>query len=243
MMIIPAIDIKDGKVVRLLRGDFEKPTVYSDDPVAVAQKWEAAGASMLHVVDLDGALTGVNKNFDVISLMATSVKIPIQLGGGLRSEYNIARFLAGGISRVILGTKAIESREFLKEVLAQWQEKIVLSLDCTNGVLAEQGWTKVSNLKATDFAREIEPLGVSCLIYTDIARDGTLSGPNINGIEELLKAVKIPVIASGGISSINDIKSLLALEPQGLTGIITGKAIYEGRLDLKEAINLCSLRG
>lgn len=243
MMIIPAIDIKDGKVVRLLRGNFENSTVYSDDPVAIAKKWEAAGASMLHVVDLDGALTGVNKNFDVISAMATSVKIPIQLGGGMRSQYNIARFLAGGITRVILGTKAIESREFLKEVLMEWKEKIVLSLDCANGVLAGQGWTKVSNLKATEFVKEIEPLGVSCLIYTDIARDGTLSGPNIQGIEELLKAVKIPVIASGGISSLDDIKNLLKLEAQGLTGMITGKAIYEGRLNLTEAIQLCSPKG
>ena len=243
MMIIPAIDIKDGKVVRLFRGNFENSTVYSDDPVAIAQKWEAAGASMLHVVDLDGALTGFCKNFEIISLMVTSVRIPIQLGGGIRSQYDIARFIAGGISRVILGTKAIQSREFLKQVLAQWKEKIILSLDCANGILAEQGWTKVSNLKATDFAKEIEPLGVSCLIYTDIARDGTLSGPNINGIEELLKAVKIPVIASGGISNIDDIKNLLKLEAQGLTGIITGKAIYEGHLDLKEAIQLCSPKG
>lgn len=240
MMIIPAIDIKDGNVVRLLRGNFENVAVYSNDPVGIAQKWEAAGAPMLHVVDLDGALTGFGKNFEVISRIATSVRIPIQLGGGIRSQYDIARFIAGGISRVILGTKAIQNREFLKEVLKEWKEKVIVSLDCTNGVLAQDGWTKISNLKATVFAKEIEPLGVSCLIYTDISRDGTLTGPNIDGITELLQTVKIPVIASGGISSLQDIKDLLKLEARGLTGIITGKAIYEERLDLKEAIKLCS---
>ncbi len=243
MMIIPAIDIKDGKVVRLFRGNFENPTVYSDDPIVIAKKWEATGAPMLHVVDLDGALTGFCKNFEIISLMATSVRIPIQVGGGIRSQYDIARFISGGISRVILGTKAIQSREFLKQVLAGWKEKIILSLDCSNGVLAQQGWTQVSNIKATDFAKEIEPLGVSCLIYTDISRDGTLIGPNIEGITEFLEMVKIPIIASGGIASIDDIKDLLQLESQGLIGIITGKAIYEGRLDLKEAIQLCSRKG
>ena len=243
MMIIPAIDIKDGKVVRLFRGNFEHPTVYSDDPIVIAKKWETEGAPMLHVIDLDGALTGISKNFEIISRMADAVRIPIQLGGGIRSQYDIARIIAGGISRVILGTKAIQSREFLKQVLVEWKEKIILSLDCSNGVLAQQGWTQVSDIKATDFAKEIEPLGVSCLIYTDIFRDGTLMGPNVEGITKFLETAKIPVIASGGIAGIDDIKDLLPLESQGLIGIITGKAIYEGRLDLKEAIQLCSPKG
>ena len=242
MMIIPAVDIRDGKVVRLLKGRFEETTVYSDDPVAAAQKWEASGAPMLHVVDLDGALTGAGKNFETIIKIAGSIKIPIQAGGGIRSHYDISKLIAGGVSRVILGTKAIEGRRFLTEVLKEWKEKIVVSLDCSNGVLAAHGWRDVSSIDVIDFVKDVEPLGLSCVIYTDITRDGTLTGPNIEGITALLNAVKIPVIASGGISSIEDIKSLLPLEPKGLTGVITGKAIYEGRLDLKEAISLCSVK-
>ena len=243
MIIIPAIDIKDGKVVRLLKGRFEDITVYSEDPVSVAKKWEAQGAKMLHVVDLDGALSGESKNFEVITRLVNSVKIPVQLGGGIRKEYDIARFLAGGISRVILGTRAIEDREFLKKVLDEWKEKVILSVDATNGILAQRGWTESSNLKVIDFLKEVEPFGVSCLIYTDISRDGTLTGPNIKGIEEILKKIKIPLIASGGISGIKDIKNLLKLKSQGLAGVIVGKSIYEGRLDLKEAIALCLPKG
>ncbi len=243
MMIIPAIDIKDGKVVRLLKGRFEDMTVYSDDPVSVAKKWETEGAKMLHLIDLDGALSGETKNFEVITRIVNAVKIPVQVGGGIRKEYDIARFLAGGISRVILGTKAIESREFLKGMLQNWKEKVILSVDATNGILAQRGWTESSNLKVIDFLTEIEPFGVSCLIYTDISRDGTLSGPNIKGVAEILKKFKIPVIASGGISGIKDIKNLLRLKSQGLTGAIIGKALYEGRLSLKEAISVCSPKG
>ena len=203
---------------------------------------------MLHVVDLDGALSdgalsGVSKNFTVISRLANSVKIPVQLGGGVRSEYDVARFLTGGISRVILGTKAVESRAFLKKMLDEWKEKIALSVDAANGIVAQRGWTEVSNIKAIDFIKEIEPFGLTCLIYTDISRDGTLTGPNIEAVGEILKKFKIPLIASGGISGIKDIKSLLKFQSKGLTGVIVGKALYEGRLDLKEAIALCSPKG
>ena len=244
MMLIPAVDIKDGKVVRLLRGRFDEVTVYSDDPLATAKKWEEAGAPMLHVVDLDGALTGISKNFEIIAHIAKSVKIPVQVGGGIRTQLDISKLLGGGVARVILGTKAIEGRKFLTEVLHEWKEKVVVSLDCSNGVLAAHGWRDVSSIDVLEFVKDIEQLGVSSLIYTDITRDGTLTGPNVEGIKEILNAVKIPLMASGGISSLDDIKSLLPLETNGLVGIIIGKAIYEGRLDLKEAISsLCSPKG
>ncbi len=241
MMVIPAIDIKDGKVVRLKQGRFDDVTVYSDDPVAFAKKWAAAGAELLHLVDLDGARTGKAKNFEIITKIATSVKIPVQIGGGIRKPYDIARYLSAGlVDRVILGTQAIENTTFLKRAIEEWKEKIVVSLDCSDGYVATKGWTSVSELKATAFAMELQSLGVQFLIYTDISRDGTLTGPNVQGIQELLEAIDIPVIASGGISKIDDIKSLLPLEIKGLIGVITGKAIYEGKIDLSEAIKLCS---
>ena len=243
MIVIPAIDIKEGKVVRLSQGKFHEITIYSGDPVATAKKWEAAGASWLHVVDLDGAEKGAMKNFDKIVEIAKSVTIPIQVGGGIRTSDDIAKLLSQGISRVILGTKVIEDKEFCKKILAQWANRIVISLDCSRGLVAQKGWTSLSGLKATDFASELQDLGLSCLIYTDIARDGTLKGPNLTSIKELLTAVRIPVIASGGVSSLEDIVKLKQLEPQGLMGAIVGKAIYEGCFALKDAIDLCLQKG
>ncbi len=240
MIIFPAIDIKDGKVVRLLQGDFEQVTEYSGSPVTVAKKWEEKGAPWLHVVDLDGAKTGQPINLDVIVEIAQTVKIPIQVGGGIRSKKNVEQFLEGGIARVVLGTKAIEDKNFLREILARWKEKIAVSLDCSNGRLAQRGWTSVTNIKATDLVHELEKWGLSCLIYTDIARDGMLRGPNFEELKELLKNTKIPVIASGGISSLEDIQKLLTLESDGVMGFITGKALYEGRFNLKEALHICS---
>ncbi len=240
MIVIPAIDIKDGKVVRLLRGKESDITVYSDDPVAVAKKWETAGAELLHIVDLDNAIHGTSKNFEVITKIATSVQIPVQLGGGIRNKYDVARYFSSGVSRVILGTKAIENKKFLEEVLNEWKGQIIVSIDCSNGMVAHHGWTEVSNIRAVDFAKELKAMGLKCLIYTDISRDGTLQGPDIEGLREILNSVPISVIASGGVSNIEDIKKLIELEAEGLWGVITGKAIYEGKLDLKAAIQLCS---
>ena len=240
MIVIPAIDIKDGKVVRLLRGREEDVTVYSEDPVAVAKKWESYGAEFLHIIDLDGALHGTAKNFEIITKIAASVRIPIQLGGGIRTQYDVARYLTSGVSRVILGTKAMQNREFLKEVLDEWKGQILVSIDCKDGMVAHHGWTEVSNVRAVDFAKDLKSLGLKCLIYTDIGRDGTLSGPNVEGLKEILNSVHISVIVSGGIASIQDIKKLLDLEAEGLWGVITGKAIYEDKLDLRQAIALCS---
>lgn len=240
MIIFPAIDIKDGKVVRLSQGKFDEVTEYSGDPVAMARLWEKKGAQWLHVVDLDGAKTGEIQNYKIIFNIARSVSIPIQIGGGIRKKEDIQKLLDGGVSRTILGTKIIEDRIFLKEIIDQWRDKIAVSLDCSNGIVAQRGWTSTSNIKAIDFVGDLESLGLSCLIYTDIARDGMLTGPNFEGLEELAEATNIPIIASGGISNIEDIRKLLTIQDKGIIGAITGRAIYEGKLNLKEALELCS---
>ena len=180
------------------------------------------------------------KNFEIIKKIVQAVEIPVQTGGGIREKETVDRLFSMGITRIVLGTKVIENRMFLKELVSKWKDRVIVSLDCSQGLLTQRGWTSMTNLKATVFAQEIENLGVHHLIYTDIAKDGMLQGPNFKGIEEILSAVSIPVIASGGISSIEDIKKLVLLESRGLTGIITGKAIYEGRLNLEEAIEVCS---
>ena len=243
MIIFPAIDIQEGKVVRLEQGHFDEVTEYSGAPAAMAKLWEDKGAQWLHVVDLDGAKTGELQNTDIILKIAQSVNIPVQTGGGIRTEDDIQKLLDGGVTRVILGTKAIEDRSFLKKILDRWQERIAVSLDCNNGMIAERGWTETSNIKATDFVKELESLKVSCLIYTDIARDGMLTGPNFESLEELAAVTQIPIIASGGISNIDDIRKLLTLESKGVCGAIIGRAIYEGKLNLKEALALCSQNG
>jgi len=243
MIIFPAIDIKKGKVVRLSQGKFDEITEYSGDPIATATVWENKGAQWLHVVDLDGAQTGEIQNLDLVFKIARSVSIPIQLGGGIRTKEEIQALLDGGVARVVLGTKVIEDRMFLKEILGQWKDKIAVSLDCSKGMLAQRGWTSTSNVKAIDFVKDLEAFGLACLIYTDIARDGMLTGPNWGGLCELADATDIPIIASGGISNIGDIKKLLSIEHKGIIGAITGRAIYEGKLDLKEALDLCLQNG
>ncbi|MCA9408666.1 MAG: 1-(5-phosphoribosyl)-5-[(5-phosphoribosylamino)methylideneamino]imidazole-4-carboxamide isomerase [Candidatus Omnitrophica bacterium] len=239
MIIFPAIDIKDGKVVRLLQGKFDQVTEYALDPFEIAKKWIADGALWLHIVDLDGAKTGVIQNKEKIIKIAQSVNVPIQMGGGVRSAQNIKELIDGGVSRVILGTKVIDDKIFLKEMLDEWKEKIAVSLDCHNGFVAQRGWTSTSSVRALDLVNELETMGLQCLIYTDIARDGMLTGPNYAELEKILAATKIPVIASGGVAHIDDIKRLNKLTSQGLLGAITGKAIYEGKLSLKEALALC----
>lgn len=239
MILFPAIDIKDGKVVRLIQGQFDKVTEYSHDPVSIANKWIADGAEWLHVVDLDGAKTGTIHNFDAIAQIAADVSVPVQMGGGVRSEDDIKRLLNAGVKRIILGTRAIEDRKFFKNVLSQWGDQVALSLDCSNGMVASRGWAETTGIKGTDLAKELEALGLKTLIYTDIARDGMLTGPNFDGLNEMLDTVNIDVIASGGVSNLDDIKRLSALVPKGLIGAITGRAIYEGTLNLKEAIAAC----
>ncbi len=243
MIIFPAIDIKEGNVVRLVQGKFDEVTEYSGSPVGMAKLWKDKGAEWLHVVDLDGAKTGEMQNTEKIIEIAQEVDIPVQVGGGIRTEEDIQKLLDGGVARVILGTKIIEDRAFLKKILGQWADKIAVSLDCSDGMVAQRGWTTTSDIKAIDFVKELEALGLSCLIYTDIARDGMLTGPNFEGLTELAETTNIPIIASGGISNIEDIKELLTVEDKGVFGAITGRAIYEGKLDLKEALELCSQNG
>ncbi|MFH1655910.1 MAG: 1-(5-phosphoribosyl)-5-[(5-phosphoribosylamino)methylideneamino]imidazole-4-carboxamide isomerase [Candidatus Omnitrophota bacterium] len=243
MIIIPAIDIMGGKVVRLMQGKFKEATVYSDQPTEIAKQWWNQGAQLLHVVDLDGAATGQLKNFELINNIVQNIKIQIEVGGGIRDMETIGRLIGIGVSKVVLGTKAIEDKEFLKETLNSWPDKIVVSIDATHGKVVKEGWTSVSGINATDFAKELQELGVKRIIYTDIARDGTLTGPNVKGIKSILEVVKIPVIASGGISDLGDLNKLKDLENVGLVGVIIGKALYERSIYLREAIKFCLPKG
>lgn len=238
--IIPAIDIKDGKVVRLFKGQFDKVTEYGSDPVEMARYWEALGAPYLHVVDLDGARTGEAINREIIKKIARTLEIPVETGGGIRSREAVDDLLNAGIDRVIIGTKVVEDRKFLADLLKSWNRSLAVSLDCSNGFVAQRGWQETSTVKGVDLARELADMGLKYVIYTDIARDGTLTGPNVDGLKEMLSIEDLRVIASGGIKDLGDIKTLISLGAENLEGIITGKAIYEGTLDLKEAVELCS---
>lgn len=238
MIIFPAIDLKNGKVVRLKQGEFSQVTEYSEDPLEVAKQWVAAGAQWLHVVDLDGALHGEMRNFDIIAQLAQNIPLPIQMGGGVRTENDIEKLIGAGVKRVILGTRVVQDKTFLKNILSLYGDKIGVSLDCKDGKVTQRGWTETTDVKGTDFAKELEGLGSKCLVYTDVRRDGMLTGPNFEALSEILSVVKIPVIASGGIANIEDIKKLLVIKPRSVLGAITGKAIYEGKLDLREAITI-----
>ena len=240
MIIFPAIDIKNGNVVRLLQGKFDEVTEYSSAPLAIAKIWENKGAEAIHIIDLDGAQTGEPKNIDLIVKISQTVNIPVEVGGGIRTKEDIKKLVESGVQRVILSTKVIEDRGFLKEIIAKWGDKIAISLDCKEGMLTLKGWVETTDIKAIDFVKELEELGLKCIIYTDIARDGMLTGPNFKSLEELLDATNIPVIASGGIAGIEDIEKLKAIENKGILGAITGKALYEGKLDLKEAIKVAN---
>lgn len=236
MIIIPAIDIKDGRCVRLRQGRMQEETVYSDEPSQVARRWEEQGAQLLHVVDLDGAVHGTPKNFEVIQRILKAVKVPIQVGGGLRDLESIESCLAAGASRVVLGTTAVLDFNKLREACDRFPERIVVALDSQEGQVAIRGWQEISDQTATELARRIEDLPIAALVVTDIHRDGMLTGPNLTVLKAMVKAVPIPMIASGGIRSLQDIKNLLKI--QGLYGVIVGRALYEGYLDLGEAIAL-----
>ncbi len=240
MILIPAIDIKNGKVVRLFQGKFSEVTEYGDDPLDMALKWETLGAKWLHLVDLDGAKDGVMANREVITRIAQSVKIPVEVGGGIRDKETVEYLVnTAKVSRIILGTRAIEKRNFLKKMIAVYGDRICVSLDCANGLVAGRGWVSTSNIKAIDLIQEFETINLSWIVYTDIARDGTLSGPNFKQLQTVLNTVKkMNVIASGGIGSIEDVVKLNAMT--GVAAAITGKAIYEGKLDFSKALNVCS---
>jgi len=236
MLIIPAIDLKDGVCVRLQQGRKEAVTVYSRDPATTAKRWENMGAKVLHVVDLDGAFTGNQQNLNKIMDIRRSVKMTIEVGGGIRNITVVDRLISAGIDRVIIGTAAIEDPSFVMDACSKFPGRIFIGIDAKDGKVAVKGWEEVSSIDAKELAKRVETVGIAGIIYTDIARDGMLTGPNIPALEDMVRTVKIPVIASGGIATIDDIKALL--EIKNLWGAITGKAIYSGSLDLKEAIKM-----
>jgi phosphoribosylformimino-5-aminoimidazole carboxamide ribotide isomerase len=236
MLIIPAIDLKDGLCVRLLQGKKEDATVYSDAPASTAQRWESCGARLLHVVDLDGAFTGNQKNIESIRRIREAVNMDIEVGGGIRDMERIDLLISIGINRVILGTVAIEKPELVKEACKRYPGKVIVGIDAKSGFVAVKGWVEVTKVKAVELALRMQDYGVWGIIYTDISKDGMMTGPNIEATREMVETLNIPVIASGGVSSINDIKNLMTIK--NLWGAITGKAIYSGAIDLKEAIKL-----
>jgi phosphoribosylformimino-5-aminoimidazole carboxamide ribotide isomerase len=233
MILLPAIDIREGRCVRLYQGDYAQVTTYDTDPVQVAQRWQAAGARWLHVVDLDGAAAGQPINMQLIKSIRAAVSLHIELGGGMRSLAHIEQMLELGVERVILGTAALTNRALLAEALARWRERIVVGLDARNGWLAIAGWRETSRVQATSLATELCANGVQRFIYTDIARDGALKGPNLEALREMQQVISCSLIASGGIRSLADLRSLAAL---GIEGAIVGKALYTGDVELTSAI-------
>jgi phosphoribosylformimino-5-aminoimidazole carboxamide ribotide isomerase len=229
MILFPAIDIRGGKCVRLIQGDYSQEIIYNDSPTAMAKEWEEQGAAYIHVVDLDGAKTGDSLNKEAIQAIAGSVSIPVQVGGGIRSMEIIEAHIAAGVSRVIIGTAAIQDKQFLRDAVAKYGDKIAVSIDARNGFVATDGWTKTSDVKAVDLLKELETIGVKTVVYTDILKDGMLQGPNFVELEMMDRASSIDIIASGGVSTEEDIVQLRELN---LYGAIIGKALYEGKLSL-----------
>ncbi|MCR9185281.1 MAG: 1-(5-phosphoribosyl)-5-[(5-phosphoribosylamino)methylideneamino]imidazole-4-carboxamide isomerase [Halieaceae bacterium] len=244
MLIIPAIDLKDGQCVRLRQGLMEDSTVFSDDPVAVARRWVDAGCRRLHLVDLNGAFAGEPVNGEVVTAIAAAYPgLPIQIGGGIRSLDTIEHYVRAGVDYVIIGTKAVKEPAFVAEACRAFPGKVIVGLDAKEGLVATDGWAEVSTVLATDLARQFEADGVSAIVYTDIARDGMMQGVNVEATLGMARASSIPVIASGGITNMNDIRALRAVAHEGICGAITGRAIYEGTLDVAEAQRLCDSAG
>ena len=238
MKIIPAVDIKEGRCVRLSQGLADQETVYSDDPVAMACHWDEEGASLVHVVDLDGAFNGQPANADIVKKIIYNSSVDIQVGGGIRNLQTIESYINAGAYRVILGTVAQEDPKFVADACREFPGKIMVGIDARDGNVAVKGWVEVSDKKATDLARQLETCGVSGYIFTDISRDGMLQGPNLKSIREFVDHTSLPVIASGGVSRLKDIEDLLALEPNGIAGIIIGKALYDKNITYPQTLKL-----
>jgi len=244
MLLIPAIDLKEGKCVRLRQGRMEDDTVFSDDPVAVAGRWVEAGARRLHLVDLDGAFAGKPKNAEVIHRIVEAYPdVPVQIGGGIRDEDTIQAYLEAGVQYVIIGTKAVSEPHFVRDVAIEFPGHIIIGLDAKDGRVAIDGWSKLSRHDVIDLAKKFEANGVSAIIYTDISRDGMMQGVNVEATAKLARSVNIPIIASGGITNLDDIRALGAVAHEGIMGAITGRAIYEGTLDFAEAEKLAESYG
>ena len=238
MMIIPAIDIKNGKCVRLLQGRMDAETVFSNDPSAMARQWQDQGAEMLHVVDLNGAIEKSPQNLSSIQKIIESIHIPVQVGGGIRDLKTIQQYFDIGIAKVVIGTEAIRNPQLVRQACKYHPGCIVVGIDARKGRVAIEGWTQTTDILAIDLARQFEDYGVAAINFTDIHRDGMQTGPNIEETRQLAEAVHIPIVASGGVSTLEDIRTLLPLSKSGVIGVITGKALYSGTLNLKEAIEL-----
>ncbi|HNE25731.1 MAG TPA: 1-(5-phosphoribosyl)-5-[(5-phosphoribosylamino)methylideneamino]imidazole-4-carboxamide isomerase [Pseudomonadales bacterium] len=240
MLIIPAIDLKDGQCVRLKQGRMEDSTVFGSDPVAMAQRWVNAGARRLHLVDLNGAFAGEPVNGEAVKAIARAYpSLPIQIGGGIRNADIIEAYLSAGVSYVIIGTKAVKEPQFVTDMCKQFAGKIIVGIDAQDGMVATDGWAEISAVKAVDLAKQFADDGVSSIVYTDIARDGMMQGVNVEATAQLAEACGIPVIASGGVTNMDDIRALKKVAARGVLGAITGRAIYEGTLDLTEAQQFC----
>lgn len=235
-VIYPAIDIRGGKCVRLVQGDYNRETIYNDNPVEVAKSWEAQGGSFIHLVDLDGAKAGIPVNHELIGEIARSVGVPVQLGGGLRTIEDVKKLLSLGVSRLIIGTAAIEDRAFTEAVLGTYGDKVAIGIDARNGYVATRGWLETSEVKAEVLAKELAAKGAETFIFTDISRDGMMQGPNVEAIAALAKTSGKTVIASGGVTVQDDLLKLAAYADQGIGGAIVGKALYTGNIDLEQAI-------
>lgn len=235
MIIYPAIDIKEGRCVRLLQGKFNEVTVYGDDPVQMAQNWISCGATWLHIVDLDGARNEHSNNRSIILDIVNKFSVSVQTGGGIRTMEDIEQMIDAGVSRVILGTAAVRNPQLVSEALAKYSDSIAVGIDAKDGKVAIEGWEQVSDYSAVDFAKKVEQLGCRVIIYTDIDTDGTLAGPNLKAMKEMIDNVNMEVIASGGVSSLQDLRNLKEI---GAAGAITGKAIYTGAIDLTEALKI-----
>ncbi|NLI83207.1 MAG: 1-(5-phosphoribosyl)-5-[(5-phosphoribosylamino)methylideneamino]imidazole-4-carboxamide isomerase [Deltaproteobacteria bacterium] len=238
MIIFPAVDLKDGQCVRLMQGDMSQSTVYENDPAAVARRWQDLGAEWLHVVDLDGAFAREPRNKAVVAAILAAVTIPLQLGGGIRNLGTIREYVEMGVRRVILGTVALRQPELVEEACALYPGSIALGIDARHGLVAIEGWKETTGTDAISLVRRFSQAGVAAVIYTDIHRDGMQSGVNVDATRRFLKSSNLPVIASGGVASLEDIRALLPLVPHGLAGVITGRALYDGTLDLREALAL-----
>lgn len=239
MLLIPAIDLKSGRCVRLRQGRMDDETVFSDDPLAVAQRWVDAGTRRLHIVDLDGAVSGRPENAEVIhSITEKFPDMPVQVGGGIRDEDTIQSYLNAGVTYIIIGTKAVNAPHFVADVCAEFPGRIFIGLDARKGKVATDGWSKLSHHDVVDLAQQFERHGAECIVYTDIERDGMLTGVNVEATVRLARSIKIPVIASGGIHTIDDVRALSEVAGEGIIGAITGRAIYEGSLDFHEGQSL-----
>ena len=238
MIIIPAVDIKDGRCVRLLQGRMDRETVFSNDPAAMAQRWQSLGAELIHLVDLNGAVDKTPRNLSTIDAILAAVRVPVQVGGGIRDMATIATYINRGVSRVVLGTEAIRNPDLVIQAARAFPGRIVVGIDARDGYVAIEGWTETTGTTAIDLARRFEDVGIAAINFTDIHRDGMQSGLNIEATRQLAEAVSIPIVASGGVSTIDDIKNLLPLTAVGVQGVITGKALYSGSLDLRAAIAL-----